>query len=99
MPSAHRLGDMGSGHACHFVPSPALGGSTNVLVNSRPAMRVGDQYLPHACPMQCVPGVHPRQLAKGSTSVFINGRPAGRRGDSICCGGQAMTGSSNVNFG
>lgn len=98
MPEAHRKGDIGSGHSCHFPPSPATGGSPNVFVNNRPLMRVGDAYVPHGCPT-CPKPEHPRHLAIGSSSVFINGRPAGRIGDAIDCGGQAQTGSSNVFIG
>lgn len=98
MPQAHRRADIGSGHSCHFPPSPATGGSPNVFVNDRPLMRVGDAYVPHGCPT-CPKPEHPRHLAAGSATVFINGKPAGRIGDAIDCGGQAQTGSSNVFIG
>lgn len=95
MPPAHRLGDIGSGHGCHFPPTPAIVGSPNVFVNGMPAMRVGDAYLPHPCPACPIPP-HPRALAQGSPSVFVNSIPAGRVGDAIGCGGSAATGSPNV---
>lgn len=98
MPKAHRRADIGSAHACHFPPTPAIGGSPNVYVNGRPLMRVGDSYIPHGCPA-CPQPPHPRKLAAGSATVFINGKPAGRIGDAIDCGGQAQTGSSNVYIG
>lgn len=98
MPKAHRRADIGSAHSCHFPPTLATGGSPDVCVNGRPLMRVGDAYLPHACPT-CPQPPHPRTLAAGSATVFINGRPAGRIGDAIDCGGQAQTGSSNVIIG
>lgn len=98
MPAAHRKGDIGSGHACHFPPTPAIGGSENVYINMQAAMRAGDAYAPHACAMQCVPGAHPRHLIKGSATVFINGLPAARVGDAIDCGGTASTGSTDVLF-
>ena len=41
---AARLGDIGSGHSCHYPPSPAVEGSPNVIINGRPAMRKGDAY-------------------------------------------------------
>lgn len=98
MPAAHRIGDIGSGHPCHFPPSPAIGGSPSVFVNNLPAMRVGDPYVPHAC-IQGEAGLHPRKLLKGSSSIFIDGCAAGRIGDAIDCGGEASTGSFNVMFG
>lgn len=98
MPEAHRKGDIGSGHACHFPPTPATGGSPDVYVNGRPLMRVGDPYMPHACVVGHAPP-HPRNLAKGSASVYVNGIPAGRKGDAINCGGEAQTASSNVYIG
>lgn len=98
MPEAHRKGDIGSAHACHFPPSPATGGSPNVYVNDRPLMRVGDAYTPHAC-VAGHAGPHGRALAAGSATVFINGKPAGRIGDAIDCGGSAQTGSGDVFIG
>ncbi|MBO0664504.1 PAAR domain-containing protein [Jiella sp. MQZ9-1] len=98
MPAAHRRGDLGSGHGCHFPPSPATGGSENVFVNGRPLMRVGDSYAPHAC-VAGHAGPHGRALAEGSRSVFVNGRKAGRLGDAIDCGGTAASASSNVFIG
>lgn len=98
MPPAHRQGDIGSGHACHFPPTPATGGSPNVYVNGKPLMRVSDSYVPHACPT-CPAPLHGRALAEGSATVFINHLAAGRIGDAIDCGGQAQTGSSNVYIG
>jgi uncharacterized Zn-binding protein involved in type VI secretion len=98
MPEAHRKGDIGSGHACHFPPTPAIGGSPDVYVNGRALMRVGDPYVPHPCAVGHAPP-HPRNLAKGSSSVFVNGIPAGRKGDAINCGGEAQTASSNVYIG
>jgi len=98
MPPAHRKADIGSGHGCHFPPSPATEGSPNVFVNGRPLMRVGDPYAPHAC-VAGHAGPHGRKLAEGSPSVFANGREAGRIGDAIDCGGQAQTGSGDVFIG
>jgi uncharacterized Zn-binding protein involved in type VI secretion len=98
MPPAHRRDDIGSGHACHFPPSAANGGSPDVYVNGKPLMRVGDSYVEHACDAGHA-GPHGRALAEGSATVFINGKPAGRIGDAIDCGGAAQTGSSNVHIG
>lgn len=98
MPPAHRRSDTGSGHACHFPPSAATGGSADVFVNGLALMRVGDPYEPHACTAGHA-GTHGRKLAAGSRSVFVNGRPAGRIGDAIDCGGKAETGSGDVFIG
>ncbi|WP_299688049.1 PAAR domain-containing protein [uncultured Tateyamaria sp.] len=95
---AARLGDIGSGHGCHFPPSPAIQGSPNVLINNRPAVRVTDAYLPHPCPV-CPQPPHPRNLAKGSPTVQINNLMAGRVGDAISCGGNHAVGSPNVLIG
>lgn len=98
MPPAHRKGDIGSGHECHFPPTPATGGSPNVFVNGKPLMRVGDSYAPHGCVVGHAPP-HGRALAEGSASVFVNGQPAGRIGDAIDCGGNAEAGSGDVFIG
>jgi uncharacterized Zn-binding protein involved in type VI secretion len=98
MPKATRLGDIGSGHACHFPPTPSIGASPDVYVNGIPLVRQGDAYAPHACPTCPVP-VHPRSLSGGSGSVFANGKPAGRIGDAISCGGAADAGSPDVTLG
>ena len=98
MPPAHRKGDIGSGHGCHFPPSAATGGSPNVFVNGKPLMRVGDSYDPHGCPV-CPEAPHGRKVVQGSRSVFVNGLPAARIGDAIDCGGEAQTGSPNVFIG
>ncbi len=89
MPKAHRKGDIGSGHGKHG-PTTATGGSNNVFINGKPAMRVGDEHTPYP---------HVPKLAEGSSSVFINGIPASRVGDAFYCGGKAQTGSSNVFIG
>ncbi|MBO0664122.1 PAAR domain-containing protein [Jiella sp. MQZ9-1] len=88
MPPAHRQGDIGSGHGCHFPPSAATGGSPDVFTNGRPQMRVGDTYAPRSC-VAGHAGPHGRALAQGSASVFINGRKAGRLGDEGPGGGRA----------
>ncbi|MCF6446161.1 PAAR domain-containing protein [Nereida sp. MMG025] len=98
MPPAHRKGDIGSGHGCHFPPSSATGGSPDVYVNGKAAMRVGDNFAPHACGT-CPAPPHARALSTGSGTVFINGQAAGRIGDSIDCGGSAATGSGDVYIG
>ncbi|MEL6587027.1 MAG: PAAR domain-containing protein [Pseudomonadota bacterium] len=98
MPPAHRKGDIGSGHGCHFPPTPATGGSGDVFVNGRPLMRKGDAYVPHAC-VAGHAGPHGRALSGGSASVYANGKATGRKGDAIDCGGAASTASGNVFIG
>jgi len=95
MPKAARLGDLGSGHGC-FPPSPAIEGSSDIIINGKPAVRVGDAYIAHGC-NSCIP--HPRNAAQGSSTVNFNGKPAVRVGDGINCGGKAQTGSGNVFIG
>ncbi|WP_082029594.1 PAAR domain-containing protein [Tateyamaria sp. ANG-S1] len=98
MPPAHRKGDIGSGHGCHFPPTPATGGSPDVFVNGKPLMRQGDSFASHAC-VRGHARTHSRALSSGSVSVFVNGSPAGRKGDSINCGGVAETASPDVFIG
>lgn len=95
---AARLADLGSGHGCHYPPTPAVTGSGTVLINGRPAMRKGDSYMPHACPV-CPAPPHGRALADGSPTVLINNLRAGRIDDPIDCGGNHVTGSPNVLIG
>jgi uncharacterized Zn-binding protein involved in type VI secretion len=97
MPASTRKGDIGSGHGCHFPPTPSVAGSPDVFVNGIPAVRVDDAYAPHGCPA-CPAGAHGRALAAGSPTVEINGRPAGRIGDAINCGGSVSVGSGDVFF-
>lgn len=98
MPSSTRLGDIASGHDCHFPPTPSIEASPDVNIDGIPAVRQGDAYEPHSCP-SCPKPAHPRSLEGGSCSVFINGKPAGRIGDAISCGGAADAGSSTVFIG
>jgi len=93
--SAVRLGDIGTGHDCHYPPTAAIEGSANVLINGQPAVRVGDAYDAHGC-FVCPALVHGRKLAQGSPTVMINNRAAGRVGDAIDCGGVAIEDSVNV---
>lgn len=89
MPAA-RLGDIDTGHP-PSPPTPVIIGSTNVLINSRPAARKGDMLAPHH------PGI--RTISEGSGSVKINGKPAARVSDSINCGGKLIIGAFNVLIG
>ncbi|MFP1811457.1 S-type pyocin domain-containing protein [Lonsdalea quercina] len=99
MPGAARLNDIGSGHAC-FPATPVVAGSQDVIINGQPAARQGDAVQLHGCPCPNVPhGLHPRQIAAGSSTVIINGKQAARIGDEINCGGNIVSGSSNVIIG
>lgn len=102
MPAVHRQGDKGSSHPCHYLSTIAIGGSQNVFINGRPAMRVSDQYLPHAC-TSCyagqAAGPHSPVIKQGSSSVLINNLAAARVGDTTSCGGVAEQGSPDVIFG
>ncbi len=100
-----RLGDSAfcpsDGHGClgctHPVTGPAVAGSPNVFVNSKPALRVGDPGIHAAC---C--GPNKWSAASGSATVFINGKAAHRMGDSTShCGGSGnlIAGSGNVFVG
>lgn len=105
MPPQARLGDKAlipaDAHGCpacpHTATGPAVAGSRNVLVNDRPAIRVGDPGIHAAC---CGPNTW--NAKTGSGSVLINGRAAHRLGDlTKHCGGigRSIEGSQNVYVG
>jgi len=105
MPGAARVGDKSQcpadAHGCpgcpHSVIGPAVAGSTDVKINGRPAVRVGDPGIHAAC---CGPNTW--TATKGSGTVFINGKPAHRQGDQDQhCGGvgQMVEGSTDVFIG
>lgn len=95
MPAVTRVGDKSTGHD-NCPPVEAGEGSSNVFVNGKPVVLVGDKYAPHGCEKHAE---HQGYLAEGSPSVFINGKPVGRVGDAISCGGTVAEGSSNVFIG
>jgi uncharacterized Zn-binding protein involved in type VI secretion len=105
MSAQGRLGDKANvalcAHGCPACPHPATGpaiaGSPNVQVNSRPALRVDDAGIHAAC---C--GPNQWRALQGSATVFINGKAAHRVGDATQhCGGrgQLVEGSPNVMVG
>ena len=105
MPPQARLGDKSNipmdSHGCPACPHPAVGpavqGSPNVMVNGRPAVRVGDKGVHAAC---CGPNMW--TAAAGSSTVMINNMQAHRLGDKDThCGGngQMIEGSNNVMSG
>jgi len=102
MPPQARLGDKSSvpadAHGCPACPhpciGPAVGGSPNVLVNGKPALRVGDPGIHAAC---CDGNTWTAKT--GSGTVKINDKKAHRQGDQDKhCGGmgQMIEGSPNV---
>jgi uncharacterized Zn-binding protein involved in type VI secretion len=105
MAKAGRLGDRSrvpeDSHSCPECPHDAVGpsktGSDDVLINDRPALRVGDRGEHASC---C-----DAQLwfaAKGAPAVDINDRAAHREGDAcVHCGGQGalIEGSDDVEIG
>lgn len=88
-------------HGCsacaHRAVGPAISGSGDVLINGRPALRVGDRGVHSAC---C--GANTWEATSGSASVLINQRAAHRRGDTDRhCGGLGylLEGSDDVLVG
>lgn len=105
MPPQARLGDKANcpadAHGCpacpHPVTGPAIQGSPDVVVNGKPAIRVGDQGVHAAC---CAANMW--KAAAGSGTVFVNNIPAHRLGDQTQhCGGSGtmIEGSDNVMTG
>lgn len=105
MPEQGRLGDKAQnpsdGHGCpscaHPVIGPAVGGSPNVFVNGKNALRVDDPGVHSGC---C--GANTWQASQGAPGVFYNGRKAHRLGDATKhCGGSGklVEGSNNVFIG
>lgn len=101
-PPQSRLGDKSlvpaDAHGCpacpHTCVGPAVGGSPDVMVNGRPALRVSDPGVHAGC---CGPNTWTAQA--GSGTVFINSLAAHRLGDADAhCGGMGkmIEGSSDV---
>jgi uncharacterized Zn-binding protein involved in type VI secretion len=102
MPGQARLGDKSQvpvdAHGCpacpHSCSGPAIVGSPDVLVNGKPAIRVGDKGVHMAC---CGPNMWTAQV--GSGTVFINNKQAHRLNDmDQHCGGvgRMIEASTNV---
>jgi uncharacterized Zn-binding protein involved in type VI secretion len=92
---AARKRDISTPDPCGARPRPNKQGSPNVNINGRPAHRVGDAWVVHACPKR---GGHGAVTVQGSPNVFINGKPAARVSDLISCGSRIAEGSENVNI-
>lgn len=89
-----RIGDVSTGHGCH-VPTVAIQGSSNVLVNGIGAVRVGDKYLVHTCGND----THVDSASVGSKTVKINGQFVMRVGDLLTPAGMVAEGSHSVFVG
>lgn len=65
MPGAVRLGDMSTGHPHCYPATPAVGASSDVIVNGRGQNRVGDAWQTHgACEDHSRIVGHRRQAVK-----------------------------------
>ena len=96
MPAAARQGDAGVPHCSAYV---IASGSPTVLINGRPAARVGDTSAPHLIPAGDRCRTHVAPIATGSATVLINGRLAARVGDSLAGCTAIAQGSINVFIG
>ena len=94
MPPVLRIFDPCTPHPPCYLPSIAILGSPNVLVNCLPAHRQGDLWLPHFCPIPAPPCVGTLQI--GLPTVLVNGKMLGRLGDPISCKPIPIMGSPNV---
>ncbi|WP_429236455.1 type VI secretion system PAAR protein [Aeromonas salmonicida] len=92
---AATVGDIGTDHD-GFHPTPIISGSTDIIIDNKPAARVGDPLAPHSKPGS---PPHPRSIATGSSTVFFNGKPAALTGSGIDCGGGVIIGGSSVIIG
>ncbi len=81
---AHCPNDTHGCPACpHSVKGPIQSGSPNVLIDGKPAARVGDPGIHAAC---C--GSNTFVITTGDPNVLIDGKPAARMGDQTKhCGG------------
>jgi uncharacterized Zn-binding protein involved in type VI secretion len=84
MPGIARVGDkaraQSDSHGCpacpHTVIGPAVSGSCTVMINNKPALRLGDKGVHASC---C--GSNTWEVTGSSRSVLIDGLPAARIGD------------------
>ena len=97
MPPAARVGDtqtcpmVNPGPVPH-VGGPILSGEDTVLIEGRPAARVGDPAL-------CTgPGCEAK-TGSGSPTVIIGNQKAARLGDTLCHGGKIVSGAATVIIG
>ena len=93
MPAVSRIGDLDVPHCSGMVRAT---GSSDVFVNTRPAVRQGDINTVHKIPGGIDCFLHTGAVRTGSRSVFINGRGAGRVGDGLVNCTSIAQGSTNV---
>ena len=96
MPAISRIGDLDVPHCSGMVRAT---GSSDVFVNTRPAVRQGDINTVHDFPLGDICPVHVGAVRSGSSSVFINGKGAGRVGDGLIACTSIAQGSTNVFVG
>lgn len=89
---AATIGDIGTDHD-GFPPTPIITGSLDIIIDDKPAARVGDALAPHAKPKN---SPHARTITSGSASVFFNGKAAAITGSEVSCGGVIIGGSSVI---
>lgn len=89
---AATIGDIGTDHD-GFPPTPIITGSPDIIIDNKPAARVGDSLAPHSKPGS---SPHPRTISTGSSTVFFNGKPAALTGSGIDCGGVIIGGGSVI---
>jgi uncharacterized Zn-binding protein involved in type VI secretion len=89
---AATIGDIGTDHD-GFPPTPIIEGSSDIIIDNKPAARVGDKLAPHAKPGS---PPHDRAISTGSSTVFFNGKPAAITGSEVGCGGVIIGGSSVI---
>jgi len=89
-------------HGCPACPHPCIGpataGSGDVLINGKPALRMGDTGIHAAC---CGPNTW--ECIEASAGVVVNGQPLVRKGDkTLHCGatlGEMIEASGDVSDG
>src|SRR5687768_14753939 len=74
------------------VSGPITEGEPSVLIEGRPAARVGDSAL-------CTPVAKECKIGSGSPTVIIGGQRAARVSDTMCHGGTIVSGAASVVIG
>lgn len=93
---AARQGDAGVVHCSGYTIAQ---GSLNVLINGRPAARVGDPSTRHLKPSSTICFPHVARITQGSATVYINGLPAARVGCALAGCTKVAQGSPDVIIG
>ncbi|MGL4708618.1 MAG: type VI secretion system PAAR protein [Aeromonas veronii] len=89
---AATVGDIGTDHD-GFPPTSIIEGSQDIIIDNKPAARVGDALAPHAKPNH---PPHDRAITTGSKTVLFNYKPAALTGSEVGCGGVIIGGSSVI---